>query len=313
MNLDDLARFREVDTQGMAARIDGLPDQLAIALAGTLPLSGTTTAAFQRADRIVAAANGTPALAAEIVAAVYGGSCNVPILVVRQAELPAYVDGQGTLLVLMSHDGNTATTLTIAEEAATRGVQVHVISGTGGALADQAARAGWSAWHYPPDGPARTAIGYQIALLLSLLHRLGWIADPAESVAETVKVLHGRIPIMGIDSPVGKNPAKRLAGQMVGRIPVIYGAGIMAPVARRWKTQLNENGKTWAQWEELPEIDYNAVSGTMFPAPLMSFAIEAKSVVTMSSTWMRLNTCPALTMRRARPCRSASSWLRPGP
>jgi glucose/mannose-6-phosphate isomerase len=57
---------------------------------------------------------------------------------------------------------------------------------------------------------------------------------------------------------------------MVGRIPVIYGAGIMVPVARRWKTQLNENGKTWAQWEELPEIDYNAVSGTMFPAPLMT-------------------------------------------
>ena len=33
----------------------------------------------------------------------------------------------------------------------------------------------------------------------------------------------------------------------------------------------------------------------------------------MSSTWMRLNTCPGLTIRRARPERTWSMALRPGP
>jgi glucose/mannose-6-phosphate isomerase len=69
---------------------------------------------------------------------------------------------------------------------------------------------------------------------------------------------------------VVKNPAKRLAGQLMGRVPVIHGAGILSPAARRWKTQLNENAKTVAQWEEMPELNHNTVEGLEFPPPLMT-------------------------------------------
>jgi glucose/mannose-6-phosphate isomerase len=39
-------------------------------------------------------------------------------------------------------------------------------------------------------------------------------------------------------------------------------------VARRWKTQLNENSKTAATWEELPEATHNAVVGYAEPETL---------------------------------------------
>lgn len=39
----------------------------------------------------------------------------------------------------------------------------------------------------------------------------------------------------------------------------------MAEVARRWKGQLNENGKTWAFFDQLPELNHNAVLGYRFP------------------------------------------------
>ena len=48
-------------------------------------------------------------------------------------------------------------------------------------------------------------------------------------------------------------------------MPVIYGAGITAPVARRWKTQLNENSKAWSFVETLPELNHNAVVGYEYP------------------------------------------------
>jgi glucose/mannose-6-phosphate isomerase len=65
--------------------------------------------------------------------------------------------------------------------------------------------------------------------------------------------------------PTEANGAKQLAWSLVDRLPVIEAAGFLAPVARRWKTQLNENGKTTAAWEELPEATHNAVVGYREP------------------------------------------------
>ena len=45
---------------------------------------------------------------------------------------------------------------------------------------------------------------------------------------------------------------------MAGRLPVIVGAEALAPVAYRWRTQINENAKSWAVAEELPEMNHNA-------------------------------------------------------
>ena len=55
---------------------------------------------------------------------------------------------------------------------------------------------------------------------------------------------------------------------MFGRIPVIYGHGMMAAVAHRWKTQLNENAKAWAAWEPMPEANHNAIEGSLNPREL---------------------------------------------
>jgi glucose/mannose-6-phosphate isomerase len=56
-----------------------------------------------------------------------------------------------------------------------------------------------------------------------------------------------------------------MAGQVVDRLPVIYGAGMLAPVARRWKMTLNETAKLLAAWDEMPELNHNSVVGLMQP------------------------------------------------
>jgi glucose/mannose-6-phosphate isomerase len=67
------------------------------------------------------------------------------------------------------------------------------------------------------------------------------------------------------DVPVVNNPAKRLAGQMMNRWVAVFGAGLMAPVARRWKGQVSELAKAWAQFEALPEADHNTLAGSLNP------------------------------------------------
>ncbi|MBN1680816.1 MAG: hypothetical protein JW966_11030, partial [Anaerolineae bacterium] len=107
-------------------------------------------------------------------------------------------------------------------------------------------------------------------LLVGLAHRLGLASDLKTAVSEAVDLLRRENARFGADSPVTGNPAKRGAGQLMGRIPVIYGGGIFEPVARRWKCQFNENSKVWAQFEALPEANHNAVVGWEYPDDLIS-------------------------------------------
>ena len=70
---------------------------------------------------------------------------------------------------------------------------------------------------------------------------------------------------IGAEAPSAGNAAKRLAMKETGKSVIIFGADYLAPVARRWKGQVSEIAKAWAQFEELPELDHNSVAGTVQP------------------------------------------------
>jgi glucose/mannose-6-phosphate isomerase len=55
--------------------------------------------------------------------------------------------------------------------------------------------------------------------------------------------------------------AAEIASRLANSTPVITGAGLTAPVARRWKTQFNENPKLAAFFSELPEANHNELCG----------------------------------------------------
>ncbi|UCC90341.1 MAG: bifunctional phosphoglucose/phosphomannose isomerase, partial [Dehalococcoidia bacterium] len=73
---------------------------------------------------------------------------------------------------------------------------------------------------------------------------------------------------IGKEMPLAHNLAKQLASNLHRRAVVIYGGGILAEVAHRWKTQLNENSKAWSFHEVFPELNHNAVVGYQFPPEL---------------------------------------------
>ena len=68
--------------------------------------------------------------------------------------------------------------------------------------------------------------------------------------------------------PTRDNPAKELAVALHGKLIVVFGGGILAGVARRWKTQFNENSKAWAFAEILPDAGHNTIVGLRWPRPL---------------------------------------------
>jgi glucose/mannose-6-phosphate isomerase len=55
--------------------------------------------------------------------------------------------------------------------------------------------------------------------------------------------------------------AGEISARLEGAVPVVYGAGLTVPVARRWKAQFNENAKLPAFFSELPEATHNEICG----------------------------------------------------
>jgi len=106
-------------------------------------------------------------------------------------------------------------------------------------------------------------------LPLALLCRLGFLSDKSADLAEAVGVMREQQAILHADVPVVRNPAKRMAGQLMDRFVAVFGSGYLAPVAQRWKGQINENAKAWGQYEALPELDHNSVVGTSYPESLI--------------------------------------------
>lgn len=269
MNLDDTNWFESVDKSNMLAEIDGLPDQLETAwkLGSQFELPS-----FSEIDRVLVAGMGGSAIGADLLAAYIEPLSQVPLFVQRDYTLPAWASGSQTLVIASSHSGNTEETLSVFEQARQAECQILVLS-TGGKLAESASSAGIPVWKFDHTGQPRAAVGFSFGLLLALFSRQGWIPDQASEVADALAAMRGQQSKLKADVPIVQNPAKRQAGQMMGRWVVIIGSGLLAPVARRWKGQLSELAKAWGQFEALPEADHNTLAGIDHPEEMLTNAL----------------------------------------
>jgi glucose/mannose-6-phosphate isomerase len=260
MNLDQWQDFKQQDPDGMLSEIDRLPDQLRMAwdLGRDMPLSKEG-----EVRNIVLVGMGGSAIGADLLQAYVASKCSVPIIVWRNYELPAFVNDD-SLVITSSHSGNTEEVLSAFDQAHAIGARTIVVT-TGGELFERAQAAGVPTWRFEHVGQPRAAVGYSFGLLLAAVFRLGLIPDPMDEVMHAVQCMHDQQRTLLADVPVVKNPAKRMAGQLIGRWPTIVGADFLAPVARRWRTQIAEVAKAVAQFEELPEADHNLVAGVSYP------------------------------------------------
>jgi glucose/mannose-6-phosphate isomerase len=207
---------------------------------------------------------GGSAIGADLLAAYAAPTCSVPLLVRREYELPAWARGPQTLVIATSHSGNTEETLQAFAEALESGAKCLAVT-TGGALAQKASSAGVPLWQFTHRGQPRAAVGYSFGLLLCLLSRLGLVSDPQPELQSALKAMKVQRQSLLAEVPAARNLAKRYAGQMMGRFVAVFGAGLLVPVALRWKTQINELAKAWAQSEALPEADHNTIAGILEP------------------------------------------------
>ncbi len=284
VDLDDTVYLRSIDSADMAGRIAELPKQCreAMIVAGQQALPED----YRACDAIVVLGLGGSAIGGDLVKTLVEGECRAPMFINRQYDLPAFVD-ERTLVIASSYSGNTEEILSAFRQALDQRVKPLAIT-TGGELARMCRDQNLPLFTFDYEAQPRAALGYSLVTLLEVLRRLNYVRDLSEDLQEAVGTMEAQQAEIGIEVPEEHNAAKQLARRLEGRLPVIYAAGHLTEVARRWKCQFNENSKGWAVWEALPELNHNAVVGYEFPLSMPSVVRVVMLRSDLYSTRLRL-------------------------
>ena len=265
IDLDNLDIYRKFDPSNMLSQLHGLSKQCLDAwhkaINFTLPGEYSTT------DKVVILGMGGSAIGGDLVRSLLSSVNSKPIIFVnREYDLPNFIDTT-TLVIASSYSGNTEETLSAFRYALERRCNKLAIT-TGGRLNKLAESAKVPVFLIDHVSQPRAALGYSFIPLIAFLNKLGLLEDKAVDVEEMTESLERLTGELKENVPASSNPAKQLATDLYGKIPIIYGGGILSEVARRWKTQINENSKTWAFYEVFPELNHNSVIGYQFPLEL---------------------------------------------
>jgi glucose/mannose-6-phosphate isomerase len=152
-----------------------------------------------------------------------------------------------------SYSGDTEETLACYDAAEALGAQ-RLVATTGGQLAEAARRDGVPVIGLPTGLQPRAAVAYmfcsatELAVMAMAASRIHTEIDAAAShLEENREAIAAR--------------AAQLAEQLADTTVLISGSDLTAPIAYRWKCELNENAKVHAFSSTLPEANHNELAG----------------------------------------------------
>jgi glucose/mannose-6-phosphate isomerase len=128
-------------------------------------------------------------------------------------------------------------------------------------LSEQAHSAGVPVIGLPGILQPRASVGYGVVSVLEIGIATGVVnASVRSDLTAAAALLRELAAEWGPDTPADALP-KQLARDAQAGSTITYGAQLTAPVAYRWKCQINENAKLTAAAAELPEANHNELNG----------------------------------------------------
>jgi glucose/mannose-6-phosphate isomerase len=261
VDLDNASVYRQFDKSGMLNHLHKFPEQCQKAWEKVLKFE--LPHLHTKISNVVIMGMGGSAIGGDIARRLALTESKVPVRVHRDYGLPTFVDAN-TLVIASSYSGNTEETLSAFTESLKTPARKLVIT-SGGKLKHLADNEGIPVFVVDYQAPPRAAFPSNFVPLVGIFQKLGLLGDKSADLQEVLDILNELSTDLVETKPLASNQAKQLAAKLWGHVAVIYGAEILTEVARRWKTQFNENSKTWAFFESFSELNHNAVVGYQFP------------------------------------------------
>jgi len=255
-----------VDSHGQLGDMLALPEQLRDAM---WRVESAKLEPHDAPAGLVVAGMGGSAIGGALALAALGDRTVRPIVLARGYTLPPWTTPD-TMILCASYSGNTEEALAVYDAAGALGAP-RIVATTGGKLAEAARRDGVAVIPLPGGFQPRAAIAYSLVVALEV----AGLSGAGERLRAEIDVAAARTERLVADwSPDGPDDSlpKELARALHGTVPQIAGAGLTAPIAYRWKTQINENAKVPCFAHELPELDHNELVGWEGATELARFA-----------------------------------------
>ena len=269
-SLDDLSKIAELDKGNILGSIDALPRQVSQAWQEVSDITSQLPEDYHHISNIVVSGMGGSALPGRVLHSLLLSSNLAPLEVVTGYTLPNYVRGD-TLVILSSYSGNTAETLSAANEAQTKGAKIFIVT-TGGKLAEIASAKSIPAYIFEPkENPSnqpRMALGYAITANLALLSGLGFVKVEGAEIKKVVSRMETDVATMGVRAPQKENLAKIYSGKLKNKVPIIISSSHLVGATHAFKNQLNENSKSFAMNFDIPELNHHLLEGLKNPSQI---------------------------------------------
>ncbi len=254
--LDDLKLITEIDKSGMWKRLLAFPSQCEKAKRF---IDGLEAPFYSEGiENIVISGMGGSAAGGDILISYLRENLKIPAIINRGYSLPIFVN-EKTLTIIISYSGNTDETLSSLKYANEKGSKLIAIT-SGGIVEEFCSRKSIPIIKIEGGGQPRESLGYIFIPLLILMEKMGFIEGQEAEILETIELL--KILSKGYSPESTENDAKRLALDIQGKIPLLYGVhGLTDSIAIRWKNQFNENSKIPAFYNVFPELNHNEIEG----------------------------------------------------
>src|SRR5215204_170104 len=209
-------------------------------------------AATMEAPAVFVCGMGGSAIGGDLAAAALADRLTKPMLVARGYGLPSWAP-PGSAVLCSSYSGDTEETLACYAAAEALGAQ-RLVATAGGELAEAARGDGVPVIGLPAGLQPRAAVGYMFCCAAELAALA--LAGPRINTEIDAAASH-----LGRGFAAAEARARSVGAEIGDATPVVCGSDLTAPVAYRWKTQLNENAKLPAFASVLPEADHNELEG----------------------------------------------------
>jgi len=262
--LDNLEEIEKIDKSGML-KVSLNASELAVK-AIRLAEKIEFPKSYLNPVSIVVLSMGGSSIGGELLKNWLSDKISIPINICNDYWLPSHIN-EKSLVFAISYSGETEETLTALIEAYKRKCRLFAIT-SGGHLKTFCEKLGILHLLIPKGYAPRAALPYMFFPLAIFIEKLGLVPHIENELEETIQIMREISEENHVKKSFEQNLAKKLASELYGTIPIIYGFRQYASVAHRWKTQINENSKLICNYDVFPELNHNEAVGWEAPRSL---------------------------------------------